>query len=520
MALGSPRLLAVSSLLLFALSGCGIGVPEEETPPVGTQAAEIRIANALTTRALVLNAIATNHDSNSLLGTTALQALFHPTSGDANTRRRLHDANAQRFMEYVVGCALREDQQIHYYDPRPGSAGVRQWRGQAGLCPMWATNPPSEDCLERVSACVLARNNAEGRRVELSMRGEHRFSASGPNIYTLDAKTRPATHVPITGVAMASFDACGLGESGAQRDCGWTPDGVGSCVPASTVFVGAGGPLSCAGPSATLGSSVNGPAVLRVCEGTAGCEHLDARNLGEATGTCAGAPAAPVVSFTCPAGGYYSVMTAPASSTTVGLVANVAAHPAWASTYGLSEQQVYAVREGAFYGNIFLPDELAAEVEVVEYRDGKQSHYKVEGADVIVAGSIYKKMFSCFDPAWSSGAAYAANRVCALPNLGANCAARVTGPCFASLQPPVAGQCDIQDGPLTPGDGDYEQCRDHVEVLWTQSVTTYLHAPCDTVTRERSTKEQFAQACGRGAVPLEPSPPEGELPWPFYPRKK
>ncbi|MFP2963134.1 hypothetical protein ACLEPN_36580 [Myxococcus sp. 1LA] len=519
MALGLPRLLAVSSLLLFAMSGCGTGVPEEETPTVGAQSAEIRIANALTTQALVLNAIATNYESNQLLGTTALQTLFHPVTGDANTRRRLHDANAQRFMEYVVGCALTENQRIFYYDPRPGSAGVRRWNGQAGLCPMWATNPPSEDCLERVSACVLARNNAEGRRVELSMRGEHRFSASGPNIYTLDAKTRPATHVPITGVAVASFASCGMGESGAQRDCGWTPDGIGSCAPSSTVWVGAGGPMSCAGPSSTLGSSVNGPAVLRVCEGIAGCDHFDASNLGEATGTCAGAPVAPVVAFTCPAGGYYSVMTAPASSTTVGLVANVAAHPALTTAYGLSEQQVYAVREGAFYGNIFIPDELAAEVEVVEYQNGKETFYKVEGTEVIVPGSIYRKMFSCFDPGWSAGAAYAANRVCALPTAGANCAAHVTGPCFQSLRPPVPGQCEIQDGPLTPGDGDYELCRDPDDVLWTQSVTTYLHAPCDTVTRERSSKEEFGQACGRGSAPGEPLPPVEELPWPF-PRKK
>ena len=514
MALGSPRLLAVSSLLFLALSGCGTGPHEEETPTVGTQASEIRIANALTTKALVLNAISTNAESNELLGTSALLQLFHPTLGDENTRRRLHDPNAQRFMEYLVGCALTVDQEVAYYDPRLPSPGIRKWVGQAGLCPDWATAAPSEDCLERVSACVLARNNAEGRRVELSMRGEHQFYSSGPNIYTLDAKTLPARHVPITGNPLASFEDCVLGESGAQRDCGWTPDGVGSCTPSSTVVVGAGGPLSCAGPSPTLGSSVNGPAALRVCQGIAGCDHVDGRNLGEATGTCGAAPAKPVVVFTCPAGGYYSVMTAPASSATVGLVANVESHPGSSSTYGLSEQQVYAVREGAFYGNIFVPGELGAEVDVVEIGEGDKKQYVVVGADVIVRGSIYRKMFSCYDPAWSSGAAYAASRVCALPMSSSNCAARVTGPCFTSLSPPVAGRCWVQDGPLTPGDGDYELCRDHTNVLWTQPVTTYLHAPCDTVT-----KEQRAQSCGRASVPAEPLPPVGELPFPF-PRKK
>lgn len=514
MALGSPRLLAVSSLVLFALSGCGAELHEEATPTVGTQASEIRIANALTTQALVLNAISTNADSNQLLGTSALEDLFHPTLGDAATRRRLHDPNAQRFMEYLVGCALMDGQDISYYDPRPPSPGVRTWHGQAGLCPNWAHSPPAEDCLERVSACVLARNNAEGRRVELSMRGEHQFYPASPNIYTLDAKTLPARHAPITGNAVASFEDCTLGESGALRDCGWSPDGIGSCTPSATVMVGAGGPLSCAGPSPTLGSSVNGPAVLRVCAGIAGCDHADGHNLGEATGKCTGTPAVPVVSFTCPAGGYYSVMTAPASSTTLGLLATVAAYPGSVSTYGLSEQQVYAVREGAFYGNIFLPDELGAEVEVVAVGDGGKQRYVVVGADVVVRGSIYRKMFSCYDPAWSAGAAYAANRVCALPTAYSNCAARVTGACFTSLKPPVAGKCAIQDGPLTPGDGDYEGCRDHTEMLWTQSVTTYLHAPCDTVT-----KAQRAQSCGRAPVPADPLPPVEELPFPF-PRKK
>jgi len=509
MSLRSPRLLAVPSLLMFAMSGCGTGPLEPESPGLGTQGAEIRIANSLTTQALVLNAIATNRESNGLLGTMPLEELFHPTLGDANTRLRLHDPNAQRFMEYLVGCALSEGQALDYYDPRMPNPGQKKWWGQAGLCPAWATSAPTQDCLERVSACVLARNNAEGRRVELSMRGEHRFTASGPNIYTLAERTLPAVHRPISGEPMASFESCGMGESGPQRDCGWTPDGIGSCTPSSTVWVGAGGLMSCVGIPSPVGSSVNGPAVLRVCEGIAGCDHFEARNLGETTGTCMGAALSSVVSFTCPEGGYFSVMTAPADSTTPGLVANVEARPDSTSEYGLSEQQVYGVREGAFYGNIFLPDDLATEVDVKEVYDGKQKGVVVVGTDVVIQGSIYRKMYSCYDPSWSSGAAYAANRVCAIPSSGSNCAANVTGACFTSLKPPVAGKCAIQDGALTSGDGDYEQCRDHEDRLWPQSVTTYLHAPCDTVTKELRT-----QTCSRGSrsvpVPAEPLP----LPFP------
>ncbi len=510
MALRLPCLVAVPTLLL-AVAGCGTAPHEEDVPPLGTQSSEIRIANALTTKALVLNAIATNHEANGLLATSALLQMFDPVFGDANTRRRLHDANAQKFMEYLVSCALTPSQSVEYFDPRTPNPGVRKWWGKAGLCPSWATSAPSEDCLERVSACLLARNNKEGRRVELSIRGEHRFTSTGPNIYALEAKTIPADHAPVTGARVASFEPCVTGTSGSQRDCGWTGDGIGTCVPATTVWAGAGGPLSCASTGTPLGSSVNGPAVLRVCEGVAGCDHLDARNLGEASGMCLGMAGRPVAMFTCPASGYFSVMTAPVSSTMTGLVATVKTHSEEPTAYGLSEQQVYGVREGAFYGNIFLPDELAAEVDVEERVVNDRKVFAVVGADVTVDGSIYKKMFSCFDPGWSQGAAYAAGRVCALPSLEANCASTVTGPCFPTTSPVVSGQCAIQDGPLTPGDGDYELCTDNAERVWTQTITTFLYSPCDTVTQTERSK-----ICGRG-VRVTPVPTE-ELPWP--PRKK
>ncbi|AKQ67007.1 putative lipoprotein [Myxococcus hansupus] len=509
MALRLPCLVAVPTLLLFAVVGCGTAPHDEDVPELGTQSSEIRIANALTTKALVLNAIATNRESNELLGTSALLQLFDPVFGDERTRMRLHDENAQKFMEYLVGCALTPSQSVEYFNPRMPNPGVRKWWGQAGLCPSWAWSIPSESCLERVSACLLARNNKEGRRVELSIRGEHRFTASGPNIYTLEAKTRPADHVPVTGVPVASFGPCGMGESGAQRNCGWTADGIGTCTPSTPVWVGAGGPMSCGSPSSTLGSSVNGPAALRVCEGVAGCDHFDARNLSEAAGVCLGSFGTPVATFTCPVGGYFSVMTAPVSSTSTGLVATVGTFAEYPTAYGLSEQQVYGVREGAFYGNIFLPDELAAEVDVEERVVNDRKVYEVVGADVIVDGSIYKQMFSCYDPGWSEGAAYSAGRVCALPSMIANCASTVTGPCFPT--PALAGKCAIQDGPLTPGDGDYELCTDTAEKLWTQTVTTFLHTPCDTVTRAERSK-----ICGR-AVSGNPVPTQ-PLPWP--PRKK
>jgi len=469
-------------LLALACSGCGTALHDEDGAlSPSTQQSEIRIANSLTTQALVLNAISANIDSNQKLSQRSLQSLFDPVEGDMDTRRRLRDPNAQQFMSYLVGCALNEGDDITWFDPLTSS--VRTWSGQAGLCPDWAHSVPTPDCLERVSSCLLARNNALGRRVELSMRGEHQLSATGPNIYRLNAKTRPADHDPTTGQPLVSFLPCSqTTQQGPDRDCGWVADGIGYCGVSGPVQVGAGGMTSCSGPSPTLGSS-NMQTVLRVCSGVNGCDHLDTRNLGEATGSCAGSPAEPVLSFTCTAGQYFSVMVAPFSaSTSTPLLTSVAVSQPDVS-YGLSETEVYARREGAFYGNLFDSSALApgVNVEVVQYGKGREARYKVVGDNVRIKGSIYTRMFSCYDPAWANGASYSSNRLCALPNAGANCAATVTGACFTSLNPPVPGACAVQEGQMTAGDGDYEQCRDTLGNMWLHPVTTFLHSECDTV---------------------------------------
>lgn len=483
------------SLLVLALSGCGTVVHEEDGWEPTSQEAEIRIANSLTTEALVLNAISANPESNELLMTTPLAVLFDPVNGHAGTRQRLYDLDAQRFMSYLVSCALGPGDFIEWYDPRPPTPGVQRWFGKAGLCPQWKVGVPAPDCLQRVSACLLARNNALGRRVELSMRGQHQWNSTGPNIYTLEARTLPADHDPISALPLASSQPCGLGESGPQRDCGWKADGIGVCDASGTALVGAGAPTSCSGPAPVLGSSA-GQVVLRVCAGVVGCDHGSSRNLGEATGSCAGPSPVPVVSFTCAPGQYFSVMTAPWSSTNPHPTATVAVSPASVVRHGLSETQVYGVREGAFYGNLFgrrvngVSTALApgVNVDVRPVMEGEQVTYEVVGDDVRIVGSIYRNMFSCYDPVWATGAAYASSRLCALPDadptLSVNCAAKVTGACFNSLNPPSPGQCAIQDGPLTPGDRDYEQCKDPLQNVWMHPVTTFLHSACDTVPRD------------------------------------
>ncbi|NVJ27856.1 MULTISPECIES: hypothetical protein [Myxococcus] len=478
----------IVSVLFVVLAGCvgGEGVPSSlPEAEVGESQAEIRIANSLSTDALVLNAIGTNPVANGLLATSRLTALFSAAGGDPRILKQLHDPDAQKFMEYLVSCALGPNQVLWYYNPRGPTPGPRVWGGKAGLCTSWLNSAPSEACLNRVSGCLLSRNNALGRRVELSIRGEVPGDAS---IFYLEPVTKPAEYEPSTASKLVSFGPCSEQTTGAQRDCGWTADGIGTCVPGTPVSVGAGGAASCPGPS--VGSSSGAQMVLRVCSGVVGCDSSGSTNLGEGDGSCSGSD--PIVSFTCPAGGYYSVMTAAWDSDEVG-VATVAVLDTLRSRYALSEKQVFAVREGAFYGNIFEPEALATKVYVEEIRggNGEPSRFVVKGDDAVIKGAIYRKMYSCYDPSWGNGSAYSTYRVCALPGSGANCAATVAGPCWDTAN--EAGKCAVDDGPMVRGDGDYEECEDIHGLLWTEPVTTFLHDPCGPVSsRTRAKKDGMA----------------------------
>jgi hypothetical protein len=143
------------------------------------------------------------------------------------------------------------------------------------------------------------------------------------------------------------------------------------------------------------------------------------------------------------------------------------------TTYGSSEGEVFRYREGAFYGTLFDTRALATTVQV-------HSSGLLTGKDAIVQGSVYRKMFSCYAPEWLEGMAYATHRVCALPDSQGNCAATVAGPCVHPSEPGFpTSMCQVEDGPLVSGDGDFEQCYDPSETLWMEPVTVYLHGPCD-----------------------------------------
>ncbi|RYZ37251.1 MAG: hypothetical protein EOO71_28765 [Myxococcaceae bacterium] len=505
--------------LLLALAGCEPALPEgteaggSNVEP-GTSEAEIRIANSLTTRELVLNAIAANHDANEALASHSLESLFDPVHrvpglASALIANQLRDPYAQRFMAYLVGCALEKEETLAWLNPlHPTGSQLSYWQGGAGLCPQWRTSAPAEDsaCLRRVTACLLARNNGLGYRVGLSMRGEiHEPELAIAEPFALDTWAAPLDHVQGSPASVNSSAPCSGAAVGAGRDCGWTMHSVGWCPAGQTVSVGAGGPTggpSACGVGAPLGSSADARMVMRVCSGISGCDGTSAELMAASEGCLPGStspwPTAitnPSVSITCPAqGGYFTVMTAPWNSTAAGRVTVAVTGTA---QLPLSERGVYRIREGAFYGNLFGPGALRDDINV-QVVNVKGDRYAIKRPEQRQSRPIFNNLYACYDPGWVRGLAYATYRVCALPGTHEDCAATVTGPCWATEGPK---QCAAQDGSLFVGDGDFVACKDPASATWEEPVTVFLNGPCDLV------DPQHGDLCARWS---EPEPPRRE----------
>jgi hypothetical protein len=275
-----------------------------------------------------------------------------------------------------------------------------------------------------------------------------------------------------------------------MRDCGWTPDALGRCIPGQEVLLGAGGPPPQDCQAAPVGATLSGRVVLRVCEGLSSCDADSPRNLGQSEGSCGGT--APAVPFRCPASGLFNAMTAPyhsaefataavavsaASSDTIPFLLGAGStgkpRPRPSLAYRLGEAQAFDFREGAFYGTLFDPSALAA--APVEVLPGAEVATNKEQT---VPGPVFLRMHSCYDPAWLNGAAYATHRVCAQPDSGANCAASVVGPCI-DPESPTQSVCEQNDAEsVRSGDFDYGRCHDGQGTLWSEPVTTFLPLPC------------------------------------------
>ncbi|MEM9491401.1 MAG: hypothetical protein AAGC55_19810, partial [Myxococcota bacterium] len=133
----------------------------------------INSANGLRSENMMFNPVLANPSANqALLECPLTDATFSGEGCAANSYdigAQLSDPWSQQLMSYIVGCALEPGQSINWTDPT--SSKSYTWSGVSGLCQRWADGAADAECQEMVTSCVLARNNASGTKVPLSMRG-------------------------------------------------------------------------------------------------------------------------------------------------------------------------------------------------------------------------------------------------------------------------------------------------------------------------------------------------------------
>ena len=175
--------------------------------------------NAITSNAITSNAITSNAITSNAITSNAI------------TSNALTDPNARMLFKYIVSCAL------------PASAHVDltidsvdySFPGEIGLTPKWGLPGGScnETCQRWVSACVLARVDYLGAKVDISLRGPHANLTASPaeraaftvreGVYYGNIFRAPADQERYACVAP--------GRKGLPRVCGPTLDG---CVVEAT----------------------------------------------------------------------------------------------------------------------------------------------------------------------------------------------------------------------------------------------------------------------------------------------
>jgi hypothetical protein len=437
------------ALLLFcaSLSACLDTVEEPPRKQI--------MLNQMDLEPILLNSLIGTPEALDLLTSQPLSSEFFDVEASTGALgQQLLDPYAKRFMDYLVRCALSPEDPAIVWDHPDDDLPEWAWRGRLGLCSEWATQAPSDECLELVSACLLASENALGKSVMISQRG---LDLADEGLPLTDSV--PVKALDEQGFTITSFKPCEVETSGAARNCGWSPDAsfVGACVPEWNI---------------TLMCDANSErGVIRVCEGHTGCNHGSATQLVERDQMCA--VAQEEVSLTCPASGSYAVMVGPLSSRgpTVSLTLNESM-----GQFPGSELTVFERREGAFFGTLFQDRSMYVEA----YVDGAGVVHR----DVPTGGGVHfinASMYACHDEAFASSDAYQNHRLCAIvkdteKEKATLCAAHSLGPCHAGVAP----ICAIDDTPPQADDGDFDNCTGG-GVEWHHPITVFLDHPCDLI---------------------------------------
>lgn len=419
--------------------------------------------NALTSSAAAMRTLTTSKLSSDL---------FDPETGPVASLAR--DEGARALLQGIIACAC--DPGVEIGQPLPSAVvgeGLHAppWSGELGLCGPkspagdWGAAPPTESCLELVSACVLARVDAAGLRAPVSLRG-------GPEcLFPLrDAVPVETRYREDRGrEPIASFEPCqgDVDPGDPCRRCGFSPRHVGRCV---------------AGAKVTL-KAVAGT-LIRVCKGIHGCDEADPGLPYTGTldsdppGAC-GASAPEAITFVCPENGpgrdegslaarrwgYYSVMFASATSVDPATLLSIEdavgtdcqspfADPDFlaCNTYPAPEADVFTYREGAYYGTAF----------------GGVAHET--GCSPPQPGLLGAQQHACFGEPWTDGTAHLRDRLCEKPDDG----------CLANTPLPCASDTSVHACDGASLDGAYRECDgSSASPAWPLPLTVYLNHPCD-----------------------------------------
>ncbi|KYF69781.1 hypothetical protein BE11_48555 [Sorangium cellulosum] len=517
----------------------------------GAEVLEGVYTNGLSAEALTRNALITNLRANRAMvmlplatetyadDSTHEELLEHEWHLDPELLRyRLRHKETREVMDYLVSCALDPSQSVSYTDTRTGD--TYEFHGEIGICPHWNwqgvhQGPAGAKCRQLITACLLALVNPTGRSITLSLRGqafpEHRpgLLSPGPSVRVRTANEDDA--------AIPSFGPCKTDSRGLSRNCGWTAEHIGTCSVGSTVTLGPGGePLDQCddGPSVALGQS-DGDTVLRVCDGIHGCNAGSPAHVAQREVRCSGRRE-PALRFECPSSGYFSVMSGPRMSRRAsgapgkdgapaprrfdgfsiasrpptagpmpaggGIV--VAPAPFQPAVYPAQEADIFGWREGAFYGNFWteenpLHHKFTPEMNEV---DEEGNFYPAPRSGAVV----FRHAFACTGELWDDEIAYQKDRLCAGGDEDEDCVAHSVGACGDSYNitncPPLH-QCDLEDGGLVKGDGDFQECAGDGGT-WLHPITSFLNDPVAVVRRAWLPLPGLPTPGGLGTSPVRP----------------
>jgi len=195
--------------LALAFSGC-TAAPDDVCVAERKLSANRLSANELVTNRLAANALLTEALPDVALTSSSIAAAVAPEA--------LADEFVQSVLEYMVSCALVPGQHVEVVI----DGDVVVYDGALGLAPQWGAEDGTCDaaCRGWVSACLIARTNAAGESVQISLLGDR--PGLDPSVEeSIVFDIEEATYFgDLFGATKAMYACLPTGATGPARTCG------------------------------------------------------------------------------------------------------------------------------------------------------------------------------------------------------------------------------------------------------------------------------------------------------------